>query len=202
MRVHTYHIEETERPTAELTEANILRFFAAPTVLVKINPIHIVDNNGRYSTWICEDILTSNIIRVLRNNNPVFTLLAGSDIALGQISKDFFGTAEYILFTRSNNGVYNMSFHDADYGLPPDIVELRAAGKEAKEARRKYNGLRRAGKMSDSLRAAYAEAFKAKERLMTASMISLRSKNDEHAVIVNTRSQLYRKMRKYVSDTY
>lgn len=202
MRAHTYHIEETERPTTELTEANILRVFAAPTVLVKINPIHIVDNNGRYSTWICEDILTSNIIRVLRNNNPVFTLLAGSDIALGSISNDFFGTAEYILFARSNKGVYNMSFRDADYDLPPDIVELRAAGKEAKEARRKYNRLRQDGKMSDSLRAAYTEAYKAKERLMTASMISLRSKNEEHEVIVNTRSRLYRKMRKYISDTY
>lgn len=187
MLTYTYYTKETERPTAKLTAANVNKVFTAPTVLVKIDLLHTTYDDGEYSAWVHGGVLSTNVIAALRNANRVFDLLAKKGVVLGALAEDFVGSADYILFTRNNNGVYNMSLCDANYGLPQDIVDLRAAGKRAKDAQRKHNILRQHGKMSES---AHLEATKATMTLKRAIMVSMAVEPGEHPTTVDTRARL------------
>ena len=99
----------------------------------------------------------------------------------------------FFLFTRNQDGSYNMSLKDFDYGLPEDVIELRRAIKLAKEV----NGLYKSFKLPPGQRpltefqkSVRLRAINAGVRLHQAFMAAIEADQNGHRTVVNTRLRL------------
>lgn len=185
MQTYTYYTVETERPTTKLTAANVKKVFTAPTVLVKISRLHLDMVDGVYKASHPSGVLI-DAMSVLRSQNRVFGLLEKKGIALGALAEDFFKTAEYVLFTRNNVGVYNISLHDGDFGLPFDIVNLLNAIDRAIEAKRRYGYFANVQGLTEKVTLEVAAATTC---LKHAIMVSRAVPPGEHPTTINTRER-------------